>query len=241
MQATKAIIAVAAVFTVMTISFARPENGAVSGQVRIEGSAVKPQMIDMSMEPSCAKQYARPVVEENVVTGPGNALENVVVYISAGAQDDAPPAQPVVLTQKGCRYSPHILAFQVNQDFQVLNQDKTAHNFHPLPTSNREWNKSQPPGAPPIEEKYGRPEFIPVMCNIHPWMKGTLAVMKNSHYAITAAGGEFKLPNLPPGNYTITAWHESFGEQSQPVIIGGGESKTLNFVFKAKSSSMGAN
>jgi hypothetical protein len=241
MQATKVIVAVAAVFSVMTLSSARPENGAVSGQVRVDGIPVKPQMIDMSMEPSCAKQYARPVAEENVVTGPGNALENVVVYISAGAPDDAPPAQPVVLTQKGCRYAPHILAFQVNQDFQVVNQDKTAHNFHPVPTNNREWNKSQPPGAPPIEEKYGRPEFIPVMCNIHPWMKGTLAVMKNSHYAITAADGDFKLPNLSPGNYTITAWHESFGEQSQAVTIGGGESKVVNFVFKSKSYSIGAN
>ena len=71
-------------------------------------------------------------------------------------------------------------------------------------------------------------------CNIHPWMKGTLAVMKNSHYAITADNGEFKLPNLPPGSYTVTAWHESYGEQTQTVTITGSETKSINFVFKAK-------
>jgi hypothetical protein len=73
-----------------------------------------------------------------------------------------------------------------------------------------------------------------VKCNIHPWMKGTLAVMKNSHYGITTGDGEFKLPNLPPGNYTVTAWHESYGEQTQQVTITGSDAKTVNFVFKAK-------
>ena len=234
MQGKKLLLATASIFTVLSISSARPNIGTISGRVTFEGTPAKPQPINMSQEPSCAKQYAKPVTAESVVTGPDNALENVVVYIAAGAPDEAPPSQPAVLVQKGCRYAPHVLAFQTNQEFQVVNEDQTAHNIHPIPTSNREWNKSQPPGAPPIEDKYARPEFIPVKCNIHPWMKGTLAVLKNSHYAITGGEGDFKLPNLPPGTYTITAWHESYGEQSQEVTIGGGDNKTLNFVFKAK-------
>ena len=234
MQSRKIVMAATAVFTLITMTSARPQNGTISGRVTFDGTPAKAHTIDMSQEPSCAKQYAKPVLAENVVTGRENALENVVVYVSAGAPDDTAPSQPAILTQKGCRYSPHILAFQVNQDFQIVNEDQTSHNIHTLPSSNREWNKMQPPGSPPIEDKYARPEFIPVKCNIHPWMKGTLAVMRNSHYSITAEDGEFKLPNLPPGNYTITAWHESYGEQSQEVTIGGGESKSLNFVFKAK-------
>jgi plastocyanin len=219
----------------LTLTSAQPQNGGVAGRVSFDGTPAKPRTIDMSQEPSCAKQYSKPVTAETVVTGPDNALENVVVYISAGAPDEPPPDKPAVLVQKGCRYTPHILAFQANQDFEIMNEDQTSHNIHTLPTSNREWNKSQPPGAPPIEDKYARPEFIPVKCNIHPWMKGTLAVMKNSHYMITADNGEFKLPNLPPGNYTITAWHESYGEQSQQVTITGSEMKNVNFVFKAKA------
>jgi hypothetical protein len=168
------------------------------------------------------------------VTGPNNALENVVVYISAGAPDDPAPSQAAVFTQKGCRYTPHVLAFQVNQQLEVVNDDQTSHNIHPLPKVNREWNKSQPPGTPPIVDKYDKPEFIPVKCNVHPWMHGTFAVLKNSHYSISAEGGDFKLPNLPPGKYTVTAWHESYGEQTQEVTIAGSETKTVNFVFKAK-------
>lgn len=227
--------AVLAVLAASSIAFAGPSGGSVSGKVTYEGTPAKQKPIDMSKEQSCAKQHATPVTTETVVTGPNNALENVVVYVSAGVPDEAtPPSQPAKFDQKGCQYIPHVLAFQVNQTLEIANNDQTSHNIHPLPKVNREWNKSQPPGTPPFSEKYDKPEFIPVKCNIHPWMHGNFAVMKNSHYAVTQDGGGFTLPNLPPGKYTITAWHESYGEQTQEVTISGNETKALNFVFKAK-------
>jgi plastocyanin len=170
-----------------------------------------------------------------VVTGPGNTLENVVVYVSAGAPDDAtPPAQAASITQKGCQYIPHVVPMVVNQELKVINADQTSHNIHPLAKVNREWNKSQPPGTPPFTEKFDKPEFIPVKCNIHPWMHSSFVVLKNSHYSVSGGDGGFTLANLPPGKYTVTAWHESYGEQTQDVTISGSETKTVNFVFKAK-------
>jgi len=180
--------------------------------------------------------YTSPPLAETVVTEADNSLENVVVYISTGAPDEAAPATAAVLTQKGCRYVPHLLAFQVNQEIKIVNDDQTSHNVHPMAKLNREWNKSQPPGAPPISEQYDKAEFIAVKCNVHPWMHGTFAVMKNSHYAVTGEDGGFTLANLPPGRYTVSAWHESLAEQSREVTISGGETKTVNFVFKAKAN-----
>ena len=72
------------------------------------------------------------------------------------------------------------------------------------------------------------------VCSYHPWMHGTFAVLKNSHYSISGGDGGFSLPNLPPGKYTVSAYHESYGDQSQEVTIAGSETKTVNFVFKAK-------
>jgi plastocyanin len=212
----------------------KPAGGTVSGKVTYEGTPAKMKPIDMSKEPSCAKMYTTPPPAETVVAGAGNSLENVVVYVSAGAPDDTPPSTAAVFTQKGCRYIPHVLAFQVNQEIKIANEDQTSHNIHPLPKLNREWNKSQPPGTPPITEKYDKNEIFAVKCNVHPWMHGNFAVLKNSHYAVTGDGGAFSLANLPPGKYTITAWHESYGEQTQDVTISGSETKTINFVFKAK-------
>ena len=234
MRTKQAFMAGVAILAAATMTSGASGGGTVSGKITYEGTPAKQKPIDMSKEPSCAKQYATPPPTETVVTGPNNALANVVVYISAGAADEGPPSQPAVFTQKGCRYRPHVLAFQVNQPLEVLNEDQTSHNIHPLAKINREWNKSQPPGTPPIIDKYDKMEFIPVKCNVHPWMHGTFAVLKNSHHAIAGEDGGFHLSNLPPGKYTVTAWHEAYGEQSQEVTITGNESKTANFVFKAK-------
>src|SRR5271157_193704 len=234
MQMKHAVIAGVALLAAAGAAYAGPSGGTVTGKVTYEGTPAKMKPIDMSSEPSCAKMYATPQLAENVVTGAGNSLENVVVYISAGAPDDAAPSNAATFTQKGCRYIPHTLAFQVNQELKITNEDQTSHNIHPLPKLNREWNKSQPPGSPPITEKYDKAEFIPVKCNIHPWMHGNFAVLKNSHYSVSNETGEFSLSNLPPGKYTITAWQESYGEQTQDVTISGAETKSITFVFKAK-------
>ena len=234
MQLLKSCTATMTALTFAAIVTAAPD-GAVTGKVTYTGTPAKPKPIDMAKEPSCAKQYTTPPMTENVVAGPGNTLEYVVVYISAGAPDESSaPSTAVTFDQKGCHYTPHVLAFQVNQELKVTNSDQTSHNIHPLAKINREWNKSQPPGTPSISEKYDKPEFISVKCNIHPWMHGWFAVVKTSHYAVSDGSGEFKLPNLPPGKYTLTAWHESYGTQTQEVTISGNETKSANFVFTAK-------
>ncbi len=235
MQLLKSCTATVTALTFAAILTAAPGGGTVTGKVTYTGTPAKPKPIDMAKEPSCAKQYTAPPMTENVVTGSGNTLEYVVVYISAGAPDESSaPSTAVTFDQKGCHYTPHVLAFQVNQELKVTNSDQTSHNIHPLAKINHEWNKSQPPGTPPISEKYDKPEFISVKCNIHPWMHGWFVVLKTSHYAVSDGSGEFKLPNLPPGKYTLTAWHESYGTQTQEVTISGDETKSANFVFTAK-------
>jgi plastocyanin len=223
-----------AVLVVLAIAHARPTGGTIAGKVTYTGTPARQKPIDMSKEPSCAKEHPTPITTETVVVGPENVLQNVVVYISAGAPEEPAPSQPVTFDQKGCQYVPHVLAMQVNQELKVVNDDQTSHNIHPLAKINTEWNKSQPVGTPPLSEKFSKPEFIPVKCNIHPWMSATFAVLKTSHYSVTGEKGGFTLPNLPPGKYTITAWHESYGTQDQDVTITGSETKTINFEFKAK-------
>lgn len=234
MRIKESVSVALALVAASTMISAAPSGGSIVGKVTYEGTPAKQRPIDMSKEPSCAQQYATLPSTETVVTGPDNALGNVVVYISAGAPDEPAPSQAAVFTQKGCRYTPHVLPLLVNQELTVVNADQTSHNIHPLAKINREWNKSQPPGTPPIVTKYDKPEFVPVKCNVHAWMHATFAVLKNSHFAVTGEDGAFELPNLPPGTYTITAWHESYGDQTQELTITGSETKTVNFVFKAR-------
>jgi Carboxypeptidase regulatory-like domain len=228
------------IFVILLVSFLTCPStlfaGTVAGRVTYTGIPIRQKPIDMSKEPLCAKQHATPITGETVMTGPNGGLDNVVVYVSSGAPDDGQvPLQAITYTQKGCQYIPHVLPMHVNQELQIINGDDATHNIHPLTKVNAEWNKSQPPGAPPIKEKYGKPEFIPVKCNIHPWMHGWFVVLNTSHYDVSKGAGAFSLPNLPPGKYTITAWHEDYGTQNADITITGKETKTVNFTFKAKS------
>jgi hypothetical protein len=223
---------VALVALAMLVSARPPAGGTITGKVTYTGTPAKMRPIDMSKEPICAKEHNPPEKTQTVVTGPGNSLEYAVVYISAGDKPSAPPSQVARYDQKGCMYTPHVLPLQANQPLQIYTDDPVAHNIHPMPKLNSEWNKSQPPGAPPIEAKWEKPEFIAVKCNIHPWMHGYFAVMSTPHYAVTDEQGNFTIKDVPPGKYTVTAWQESYGTQNQEVTVSAGAA-TVNFSYKA--------
>src|ERR1019366_3510036 len=204
------VLAVLSVSVGMLSGWAGPVGGSsVKGTVKFEGTAPKPARIDMSQDPLCAKAHPTPATTEEVVVGTDGGLANVVVYVSEGlaTHDFQPPQQPAVLEQKGCQYKPHVLALQANQ----------------------KRNMTQPHGMP-LEQTFAREEIaIPVKCNVHPWMKGYIAVFKHPFFAVTDKNGGFELKDLPPGTYTITAWQEKLGTQTQKVTVGASEVKTVDF------------
>lgn len=232
-SASLMFIAAAAVVTTGALRHPAAPAGSLSGTVTWTGTMPKMKPIDMAKEPTCAAQHKTPVMTESAVGGPNNTLKNVVIYISAGDQGSTPATSAVRYEQKGCEYVPHVALLQPNQTLEIYNDDKTSHNIHPLAKANAEWNKSQPPGSPPLQEKFAKTEFIPVKCNIHPWMHGYFAVVNTSHATVSGDDGSFSLKGLPPGKYTVTAWHERFGTQSQEVTVGSGDTPKVDFIFKA--------
>ena len=213
-------------------------TGQITGTVKLEGPAPHQKPIDMSKDPSCGQtRGAATATAENVVAGANGGLANVVVYISQGLTgNEAASSQAVSISQKGCQYVPHVVAVNVGQHMTVVNEDKTSHNIHPEPTQagNSQWNKSQMAGSPPIDVTWASPEVaIPVKCNIHPWMRAFIAVVKGP-YGVSNDSGAFKLDNVAPGTYTLTAWQETYGAQTQKVTVAAGKPATADFVFKAK-------
>ena len=117
-----------------------------------------------------------------------------------------------------------------------MTSDQTTHNIHPVPNPRPAifgWNKSQPPGAPPSKRVGDPGNAIPVKCNIHPWMSGWFVVVKGP-YATTDDNGNYTIQNVPPGNYTVTAWQETLGTQTQKVTVAGAAAAKADFAFKAE-------
>lgn len=241
MKVTKALRSLAALvllaWLLLTVTHAQqtPSGTAiVRGLVKVSGPRPAPTPMNMNADPSCAKLHPGGVTSEEVLAAADGGLQNVVVFVSEGLGDRTfdPSPQPISMEQKGCMYSPHVVSLRANQQLDIVNNDATTHNLHPVPANNREWNKAQAPGTR-VDATFAREEIaIPMKCNIHPWMRGYIAVFKHPFFAVTDSAGNFELKNLPPGDYTIEAWHEKLGRSTQKVSVGPGATKELEFVFK---------
>src|SRR5580693_366439 len=143
-------------------------------------------------------------------------------------------ADPVVLDQKGCLYSPTIMAVQTGQKIIVKNSDPCVHNIHPVPKENPESNQVQMPGAADLTFTFDKPEpFLKFQCDVHPWMFAWVSVFDHPYFAVTGVDGKFVIKNVPPGKYTIVAAHRKAGTQTADVEVKDGNA-TVNFTFEAK-------
>jgi plastocyanin len=206
----------------------------VTGVVKLAAAPPKMPALQMAADPYCQSQHTAPVLDEEVVTGPGGELANVFVYIKQVSGNYPAPSTPVVIDQHGCQYRPHVLALQVGQPLQIKNSDATLHNIHALPSVNPQFNEGQPVQGMVSTKKFDKAEIAPfhIKCDVHGWMKAYMAVMPHPFYSISQGNGTFTIANLPPGQYTIVAWHEKYGQQEQQVTVGAKESKAVNFTFK---------
>ncbi len=206
--------------------------GAVTGRIVFEGNVPAPAPIKMSSDPNCGSDGS---VSEALIVGDGGALQNVFVYVKDGLGNLAfpVPAEMVILDQKGCHYVPHVLGVQAGQSVQIVNSDATLHNVHAVAKTNREFNAGQPIQGMKMTHTFTAKEvMVPFKCDVHGWMNAWVGVLDHPFFSVTGRDGAFSLKGLPPGTYTIEAWHEMLGTETQTVTIGAKESKDLVFTFR---------
>lgn len=207
----------------------------LSGTVKFAGAAPKAAPIQMSADPYCQSQHpnGQGAEDEESVVGPAGELANVLVYVK-NAPAGATPSTPATIDQKGCRYYPHVQAVVVNQAIQIKNDDATLHNIHAMPETNSQFNEGQPVQGMVATKKFDKVEMKPfrIKCDVHGWMKSYMAVLPHPYFSVSQMNGQFSIANLPPGTYTIVAWHEKYGQQEQQVTVGAKETKQIAFSFK---------
>jgi len=206
--------------------------GSLKGSIKLEGTPPPSQTINRRSDPYCEQQGEAKT--QNFVVSDGG-LQNVFVYVKDGLGDlkFPVPTTPLVLDQKGCTYAPRVFGIQVGQPLEILNSDETLHNIHALPANNREFNRGQALKGLKSTHVFTTAEvMVPFKCDVHNWMNAWVGVLNHPFYAVSGPAGAFDIQNLPPGTYTIEAWHEKLGTQTQMVTIGPKETKELSFTFK---------
>ena len=210
-----------------------PNAATVAGLVKFEAAPPPMPNVQMSADAFCASQHKTPVKDEEVVVGPAGELANVLVYVKDISGNFAAPAQPALLDQRGCQYIPHVSAVQVGQTVNIKNSDTTLHNVNAQAKVNKPFNEGQP--VPMVSSKrFDKVEMTPfrIKCDVHGWMKSYMAVLPHPFWCVSQMNGTFNIANLPPGTYTLVAWHEKYGAQEQPVTVGAKEQKQVTFTFK---------
>ena len=199
--------------------------GSVTGVVSFSGKQPEPLQIDMSQDPVCSMMGGQNEAEQYVVHG--GKLANVYVYVKSGpaaAMNAAPsaPPTPVVLDQKGCKYTPHVVAVMRGGAVEFRNSDSTMHNIHTMPTvvGNEVIDVSQgPKGAPQVRRFDNAEVMMPVRCNNHPWMNAFINISATPFFAVSAADGSFTISGLPAGDYTLGFVHEKLGEKTAQITV----------------------
>jgi len=210
--------------------------GDINGTVTFEGSAPKPQRLRMDADKVCKAAHKETVTGEEVMVNSNGTLRNVLVYVKEGlkAKKFDPPSKKVLFDQKGCVYTPHVLGIQTGQELEVLNSDPTLHNVHSLSKDNPSFNVAQPKQGMKLSKKFDKPEVFKVKCEVHTWMSAYMGVFSHPFFAVTGEDGSFNLKKLPPGDYTLEAWHEKYGTQTMNVKVGATDTQTLTFAYKGK-------
>jgi plastocyanin len=212
--------------------------GNVTGRVLVEGPLPPNAPIKLEGDAVCEQAHKNGATFETY-TGENGGLGNVFVYVKDGLGQyyfDV-PSEPVRLDQSGCLYKPHVFGVRVDQNIEFVNSDTTAHNVHALPNANQEFNFSQPIKTQKDRRFFTTPEvMVRIKCDLHNWMSAFAGVLDHPYFAVTEPAGRFALKQVPPGTYTIEAWHEKLGTQTQRVTLTEKGSAEVTFTFKAAAT-----
>lgn len=208
-------------------------QAALTVKAPFEGQAPAPEAIKADADPKCKMMHPDGMSSDQVLVNANGTLKNVFVYVKEGVTGKfEAPKDAVVFDQQGCKYSPKVFGIQTGQPLEIRNSDDTLHNVHALAANNKEFNLGMPIKGMKLKKTFDKPEvMIKIKCEVHPWMGAYAGVLEHPFYGVTGDDGSASIKDLPAGEYTIEAWHEKYGAQTQKVTVTG-QDQEISFAFK---------
>jgi plastocyanin len=206
-------------------------GGTIRGVVTFKGTPPAPAPIIPGSDPNCD---GMDLVDQPVQVKAGK-LANVLVRVlgRVAGQPPTPPEQMVVVDQNRCTYKPRVQGAVAGQPIVLMNSDSTLHNVRGTSGGKQLFNVTQPP----LKTKEARPpseaEVIRLKCDIHPWMTAWVVVNPIAYFNTSDDEGAFRLEGVPPGSYTLEAWHETLGTKTARVTVKEGQEAEVSFEFVA--------
>jgi len=221
---------------------AQANTGTIKGHVHLSGKLPGNPIIRMGMDPMCSKINAgKRILQEYVVATVDGSLANVFVRLQGNVPQTPISTQPVIIDQRGCVYAPRVVGVRAGQVLQIKNSDALMHNVHGLSGKDNSFNVGQPAAGMVYQWKAKNEEImVHLKCDIHNWMNAYIGVVTNPYFAVSDTMGKFQIDKVPPGTYTLQAWHERFGALTKTITVKAGAATTVDFTYTGneKSSSV---
>jgi hypothetical protein len=166
--------------------------------------------------------------------------ENIVVSIEEIRGVDYPaPVEHGTIGQFDRTFVPHVIAVQKGTVIDFPNSDIVKHNVFSPQDGCKQFNLGTYEVGIVKQVIFDKLCVVPIQCNVHAEMSAFVAVFDNPYFVVTLKDGNFKIDNIPPGNYTLKTWHEKFESVTHEVRVGEGEIINVNFVLKKKKITTG--
>ncbi|HUC44343.1 MAG TPA: carboxypeptidase regulatory-like domain-containing protein [Candidatus Sulfotelmatobacter sp.] len=203
------------------------DTGALQGLVTL-GPRLTARRMSFSLYPD-----ARAPGGAEPAPPPAPEIENVVVYLEAAPGGTAPPdapAGPFRIEQVGLTFKPHVLAVVKGTTVEFPNRDTLFHNVFSLSKA-AAFDLGRYPKDDSKSVRFDTPGVVPVFCHIHSDMSALIVVLDNPFFARPDASGRFTLDGIPPGTYTVVAWHERAHRIEKKIRIEAGRSTVVDFAI----------
>jgi hypothetical protein len=207
------------------------DGGTIAGKVTYQGAVPTRKII-----PTKDKSVCGDIREEPEITvGADKGVLDSVVYLKGVAKGKAwqKPAKPPEIVNEKCVFVPHVQAVPVGS-LVIVNSDPVMHNTHGFLQKATVFNVALPMKGQRIERKLTKPGMVRVECDAHGWMLAWVYAAENPYYAVTGKDGAFRITDVPPGSYTLVAWHELTGETEVPVTVKAKEGANVDVELKKK-------
>jgi plastocyanin len=153
------------------------------------------------------------------------AMNDFIVFIEGPVGSNTAATTKLVtvstkrIAQHGAAFSPHVLPVMVGTTVEWPNDDGIYHNVFSMSDAKQfdlGLYKGNPPEKRVTFDKTGR---VDVFCSIHENMHCVVLVLQNPYFAATDENGDYKIPNVPPGTYTLKAWHERLPADEKQIVV----------------------
>ena len=183
--------------------------GTIEGNVSYAGKKKTAKTLKMDSDPICGISHSVPPTKEDFILNENNQFKNVIVWIKDVTYEGKLASETATIDQIGCMYTPHVNVFTTNQKVLIQNSDKTLHNVNSQSKVNESFNFAQPAGVPAVEKTFSSVEDpFYIKCDVHGWMKAWVMALDHPYFAVTDVNGNYKIDNVPPGDYELVFWQE---------------------------------